>query len=88
MEAKMRIQLARFLLLLTALVFSLSPANASQADGTWYVALSGSDSNPCNSPSGPCATINGAIVKAVSGDTILVVSGIYTGSGDQVVAVE
>jgi hypothetical protein len=88
MEAKMRIQLARFLLLLTALVFSLSPANASQADGTWYVALSGSDSNPCNSPSGPCATINGAIVKAVSGDTILVVSGIYTGSGDQVVAVD
>jgi parallel beta-helix repeat protein len=53
----------------------------------WYVTPGGDDGNDCLSPAGPCATINGALAKPgfVSGDTILVATGSYTGSGDQVV---
>ncbi|MEP0807183.1 MAG: M4 family metallopeptidase, partial [Chloroflexota bacterium] len=47
------------------------------AGTTWYVATTGNDMNSCSSPAAPCATINGAIGKAASGDTILVAEGIY-----------
>lgn len=81
----MKIQFAKLLRLLIALAFSLSPATVSQAAGTWYVLPSGSDSNPCNSPSAPCASIFRANYKASSNDTAYVASGNYSGSGDQVV---
>src|SRR5258707_5951541 len=47
---------------------------------TWYVATTGNDANDCATTSTPCATINGAIGKAASGDTIYVAQGTYTGS--------
>ena len=40
------------------------------AGATWYVATTGNDANSCSVPASPCATINGAIAKAASGDTI------------------
>jgi PKD repeat protein len=47
----------------------------------------GNDSNDCQSPSTPCATINGALNNPVflGGDTILVASGTYTGINTEVV---
>ena len=60
------------------------PAQVSAA-GPWYVATSGSDTNDCLSPTSPCGTINGAAAKAVAGDTLLVATGTYTGSGGSVV---
>jgi hypothetical protein len=60
---------------------------ARSAASVWFVATSGSDSNSCQSPTAPCATINGALSNAgfLAGDTILVAAGIYTGNGDEVV---
>ncbi len=46
---------------------------------TWYVAPSGSNSNPCTS-SQPCATISHASTLARPGDTVLVAPGSYEGS--------
>ena len=64
------------------LALSLLPAitsvpYASYAATLWYVAPNGNDSNSCSSPSAPCATINGAMAKAASGDTINVAGGTY-----------
>lgn len=63
------------------------PAHAA---GPWYVAPAptGNDGNTCLSSGSPCATINGAIAKASSGDTIYVAIGTYTGSGDRVVTLD
>jgi hypothetical protein len=44
---------------------------------TWYVATTGNDSNDCLTMATPCATINSAIGKAASGDTILIAKGTY-----------
>ncbi|UCH58715.1 MAG: hypothetical protein JSV61_10905, partial [Anaerolineales bacterium] len=55
---------------------------------SWYVATTGDDSNSCLSTGAPCATINGAIGKASSGDTIYVSNGTYTGTGDEVVLID
>ncbi len=55
--------------------------------GVWYVATTGDDANDCAAPSTPCATINGAIGKAMDGDTIKVAIGTYAGTGYQVVYV-
>jgi len=61
---------------------------ANLTGNTWYVATTGNDlSNSCATTSAPCATINGAIGKAASGDTILVAIGTYTGSGTEVVLI-
>jgi uncharacterized repeat protein (TIGR01451 family) len=56
----------------------------------WYVAPGGSDTNDCQSPTMPCATINGAHAKTnfVAGDTVLVASGVYVGTGDEVVLLD
>jgi predicted outer membrane repeat protein len=43
----------------------------------WYVRTDGNDVNDCQTPAVPCATINGALGKAQSGDTIYVATGIY-----------
>ncbi len=53
-------------------------SGVARAAGPWYVAPTGNDSNSCLSAGSPCATINGAIDKASSGDTIKVVIGTYT----------
>ena len=44
---------------------------------TWYVAEGGDDGNSCSSWGDACATIAGAVGKAVNGDTIEVAAGTY-----------
>jgi len=52
-----------------------------QAAGTWYVnSTTGNDSFDCLSPATACKTINAAIGKASSGDTIIVAAGSYNES--------
>ena len=69
-------------LLLTMITLA---SQAAPAGGSWYVAPSGADSNDCLSPTSPCATSNGALNKP---GTILVQTGTYTGSGDEVVLLD
>src|SRR5689334_6367354 len=47
------------------------------AGGPWYVAPTGHNTNNCLSPATACQTINAAIDKAASGDTINIAAGIY-----------
>jgi len=67
--------------------FAFQPGRAA---GPWYVAPGGSDGDDCLSPATACATINGALNKPgfVAGDTILVATGVYTGTGDQVLLLD
>jgi hypothetical protein len=76
---------ATSLLIGLVLLISTGVPRPLQAAATWYVATTGNNSPACNTPSDPCATINGAIAKASNGDVIHVAVGLYTGSGDQVV---
>lgn len=65
-----------------------APPTPARAAGPWYVAPSGSDANSCLSAGSPCATINGAIGKTSSGDTVYVATGVYTAStGSEVVLI-
>jgi Tol biopolymer transport system component len=59
-------------------------AVVAPAPRAWYVAPGGLDVNDCLSPASPCETIIGAIGKAASGETILVATGTYTGTGEEV----
>ncbi|MFZ2095333.1 MAG: right-handed parallel beta-helix repeat-containing protein [Anaerolineales bacterium] len=52
----------------------------------WYVSPSGNDANDCLSPASPCKTINAALTKAKSYDSVRVSIGTYTRStGSEVV---
>ena len=64
-----------------------SDLQSANLGNTWYVATTGSDANSCSTPVAPCATINGAIGKAGSADTIEVAVGTYTGTGSRVVTI-
>ena len=65
--------------ILVAAVFLISRIGfqPARAAGPWYVSTTGNDSNSCMSPMEACATINGAIGKAISGDTVYVATGTY-----------
>ncbi len=67
----------------------LIPHYAQAISTTWYVAPTGNDANDCLTTTTPCATINGALQKPifVQGDTVLVASGLYTGTSDAVGAI-
>ena len=54
------------------------------------MASSGDDGNDCLSQVSPCATINGALNKPgfMADDTVLVATGIYTGTGTEVVLLD
>ena len=54
------------------------------ANAAWFVAPGGSDGNSCALPAAPCRTIDGAHAKALTGDTINVAGGTYTGTGQSV----
>jgi uncharacterized repeat protein (TIGR01451 family) len=84
---KTKLRIAIFVVLVGMLVVSPMASPRSRAGGPWYVSSDGSDTNSCQSPAMPCATINGAITKADPGDTIYVALGTYTGSGDAVVLI-
>jgi hypothetical protein len=73
---------------LSTLMLFVIDFQQSRAAGPWYVAPSGDDTNNCLSSTTPCATINGAMGKPTfaNGDTILVATGVYTGTGDAVVS--
>ena len=79
---------------ITALVFAALAvipliSGGARAAGPWYVDPGGSDGNSCLSAGSPCATINGAIGKAASGDTIYVATGVYISStGSEVVLID
>jgi hypothetical protein len=78
-----------FALLLGLFLASFSTLPAQAATPTnWYVATTGSDSNDCIAAATACASINAAIAKATASDTILVATGTYTGTGDQVVLID
>jgi predicted outer membrane repeat protein len=62
--------------LATAAAFALNPASTAQAGGPWYVSPSG-DNSDCLSWATACTTIDGALNKAGSGDTIHVGTGTY-----------
>ena len=49
----------------------------TQAAGTWYVKTTGNDANDCLSSAHACKTIQAAISKASTGDTIKVAAGTY-----------
>ncbi len=88
MKARTRAWFALIVLAVTALVLIALWPRPARAAGPWYVAPGGSDSNSCLSAGSPCATINGAIGKATSGDTIYVATGTYTAStGSEVVLI-
>ncbi len=54
---------------------------------TFFVAPTGNDSNTCIYVAAPCLTINGAIGKAASGNSIKVSTGTYNGVGNEVVLI-
>jgi len=45
--------------------------------GQWFVAMEGSDSNPCHNPEQPCASLAAALAKAAPFDTVNLAQGIY-----------
>jgi uncharacterized repeat protein (TIGR01451 family) len=65
----------------------VTPATFSLTNFGWYVAVGGNDANTCQTPAAACSTINGVLAKSgfVSGDTVLVATGTYTGAGTEVV---
>ncbi len=60
----------------------------SPTSETFYVTQSGNDVNSCLSVASPCATIQSAINKASENDTVLVATGIFTGTADYVVLID
>jgi len=81
-------RLALVVFTLAALGVTHPPAQSTRAAGPWYVAPGASAGNSCLNPASPCATINGAIGKASSGDTVYVAVGTYTGTGTEVVLID
>jgi len=60
----------------------------TRAARSWYVSKTGgSDTNDCLSPATACETINGALEKASSGNTIYVTAETYTGKETEVVQI-
>ncbi len=60
----------------------------TRAARSWYVKKTGgSDTNDCLSPATACETINGALGKASSGNTIYVTAETYTGKETEVVQI-
>jgi len=66
----------------------LLSAPVALCSDTWFVAGDGDDTHDCLAPATPCATIQGAIAKAASGDSILVRAETFLGTGNEVVLVD
>ena len=66
-------------LLFIALLGLISgPVPSAHAANGWYVATSGDDHPTCGSVADPCKTINYAVGRASSGDTVYIAAGMYT----------
>ncbi|MGD8474924.1 MAG: DUF11 domain-containing protein, partial [Anaerolineae bacterium] len=68
----------------------VNPANFSLTNFGWYASPSGDDEGDCQTPTTPCATIDGPLEKPgfAPGDTVLVATGTFTGTGDEVVLLD
>ncbi len=66
----------------------IDPPGFAAADGPWFVALGGDDGQDCLTPDSACASINGALAKATSGDTVFVGVGTFVGTDSQVVLID
>ena len=81
-------------IVMITMILSVGGAQPASAQGSlvdagaWYVATTGNDLNTCASAAAPCLTINGAIGKAVDGDTVNVAIGTYTATGTEVVLLD
>ncbi len=58
--------------------------------GPWYVSPTGNDLNDCLAPLTPRVSVNGVLGKATftPGDLILLASGLYHGSGGEVILLD
>ena len=87
----MKLKIVWFTIIALVLIRHGGQANgpgAIHAAGSWYAAPSGSDSNDCASSLTPCATINGAVSKASSGDTIYTAAAVYTSTNVIIVTLD
>ncbi len=68
----------------------VTPATFLLSNIRWYISPSGNDSNDCLSPATTCATLTGPLGKTgfFAGDTVVVASGTYTGTGNEVVLLD
>ena len=78
MKPKSIVNLGLAFVLLPGVLAWLGPVQPARAAGIWYVAPGGNDAANCTTPGTSCGTINGALGKAVAGDTILVAAGLFT----------
>jgi hypothetical protein len=81
------IGLAGALLGLVLGLFGLLQRTAQAAATTYFVAPGGNDTNSCTTPTTSCATVQAALNKASSGDTINVAGGTYTSATDHVATI-
>ena len=86
MKARIICLAGLIVLAVSMLAVTRMPARAA---GSWYVSNKGNDSNDCASPTTTCASINAALNKPgfVASDTVLVATGIYTGTGNEAVLI-
>jgi hypothetical protein len=84
-DRKMKRMLVNILSIFVMLALALSATRSAYAAGPWYVAPNGNDGNDCLSSATPCGSINGAIAKASSNDTINIAAGVYTSTETAVV---
>ena len=68
--------LSRFLLAAALAITLLIPSSTFAAGSTFYVSLTGSDSNPCTQTL-PCKTLKRGFTVASLGDTVVLASGNY-----------
>jgi hypothetical protein len=68
----------------------VTPANFLLTNFGWYVAQDGNNTNDCQTAATPCATVSDVLGKPglTAGDTVLVATGTYTGTGDEVVLLD
>jgi hypothetical protein len=69
------------LVLMVSLFLNLKIVQAETSAANYYVAATGTDNANCGTSGAPCRSIQAAVNKAVTGDTILVAAGSYNYNG-------